>query len=372
MNNKRNLIFSYLEAIAILMVIDDHTGTHINILANVFPYNSFYMPLFVFISGYFYKNQGVIKNIQNKIKHLFVPYMIYCLIGNAIAYLLEKCNIAYWHESINGKNIGQWITVCPPSTTSAAWFAIMLIWVAIAYNIVRGVFRGKDKKIEYILLIMMVCVGWISVYLCMQGYNQNLDYLPWLRMLFYIQFYHCGVMFKKYWEPYVQRLRTDVICGICVLTNLLLIDFYSYNISFPSSCWMGNFKYWYLPIFTSITGILFWYKIMQLLSNKIGNIKIIDILAENTFLIMEIHLFFINIPNFYSLYKMTCRGISNIEFDRNLFESTPWIGANGNIFSFFTGLIGSLIFVYIMKLCKVKMYKKFERKKFSLFRKIVD
>ena len=37
----RNVTFSCLEAIAIIMVIDDHTGRHIDILSNVFPYNSF-------------------------------------------------------------------------------------------------------------------------------------------------------------------------------------------------------------------------------------------------------------------------------------------------------------------------------------------
>lgn len=55
----RNVTFSCLEAIAIIMVIDDHTGRHIDILSNVFPYNSFYMPLFVFISGYFYKKTNL-------------------------------------------------------------------------------------------------------------------------------------------------------------------------------------------------------------------------------------------------------------------------------------------------------------------------
>lgn len=35
------------------MVIDDHMSTRIGILSSLFPYNSFYMPLFVFISGYY-------------------------------------------------------------------------------------------------------------------------------------------------------------------------------------------------------------------------------------------------------------------------------------------------------------------------------
>ena len=49
---RTNQIFQYLKAIAILMVIDDHMSTRIGILSSIFPYNSFYMPMLVFISGY--------------------------------------------------------------------------------------------------------------------------------------------------------------------------------------------------------------------------------------------------------------------------------------------------------------------------------
>ena len=45
----RNVTFSCLEAIAIIMVIDDHTGRHIDILSNVFPYATvcFYIRIFL-------------------------------------------------------------------------------------------------------------------------------------------------------------------------------------------------------------------------------------------------------------------------------------------------------------------------------------
>lgn len=54
----RNQTFNYLYAMAILMVIDDHCSTRIGLLSSIFPYNSFYMPLFVFASGYFFNMRG--------------------------------------------------------------------------------------------------------------------------------------------------------------------------------------------------------------------------------------------------------------------------------------------------------------------------
>ena len=38
----RNQTFQYLEALIMIMVIDDHTGTTIGILSGIFPYNYFY------------------------------------------------------------------------------------------------------------------------------------------------------------------------------------------------------------------------------------------------------------------------------------------------------------------------------------------
>lgn len=85
---KRNQIFQYLEAIGILMVIDDHTGTTVGFLSGVFPYNSFYMPMFVFISGYFYREQAVWQNVRHKARHLLLPYLIWG--GDRGAYSMDS------------------------------------------------------------------------------------------------------------------------------------------------------------------------------------------------------------------------------------------------------------------------------------------
>ena len=80
----RNQTFQYLEALAIIMVIDDHVGTRIGFLSSIFPYNSFYMPLLVFISGYFYHKKPIKKYLIHKTKKLFLPYMVWNIIGNGI------------------------------------------------------------------------------------------------------------------------------------------------------------------------------------------------------------------------------------------------------------------------------------------------
>lgn len=96
MNKKRNQIFNYLYVLAIIMVIDDHTGGRIGILSNIFPYNSFYMPLFVFCSGYFYKKDKPFKNVLHKVRKILIPYIIWNIIALGIAFFLDRIFKVDW------------------------------------------------------------------------------------------------------------------------------------------------------------------------------------------------------------------------------------------------------------------------------------
>lgn len=52
--HKSNKAFMLLSAFGIIFVLDSHCGAVLG-FARLFPYDSFFMPMFVFISGYFFK-----------------------------------------------------------------------------------------------------------------------------------------------------------------------------------------------------------------------------------------------------------------------------------------------------------------------------
>lgn len=78
--NKQMMILSFM---GIVFVVDNHCGQPLSFLTSIFPYNSFFMPMFVFISGYFF-NPELLLNLKNfilhKIKNLIKPFLIYNLI----------------------------------------------------------------------------------------------------------------------------------------------------------------------------------------------------------------------------------------------------------------------------------------------------
>lgn len=337
---ERNFTFDLLYVLAIIMVVDDHTKAQLGILKSIFPYDSFFMPLFVFISGYFYKKQNVIKNIKHKTEKIFIPYMIWNVIMLGITIIIDRILKTNWAIGINKVkvlNLGPLVTTNGPS-----WFVIMLFWVSILYNLIRNVIK-PNKINDCILTIISIIAGLISVYLCVKGWNKKSSLMLFvLRTLFYIQFYHLGYIFKEHIEDRIKKANKYIICSICVIINVILIAIYGDKVNFYATSNMRGFSYWYLPIITSITGITFWYIIMDYVANKIKESKIITYIAQNTFFIMETHLLFANIINilFYIFNKMGIKYF--LKFDTKSFIQSAWSGSAWNMNSRF-GIIGFLL-----------------------------
>lgn len=334
MQKKRNQIFNFLYVIAIIMVIDDHSGMCIGFLNKIFPYDSFFMPLFVFASGYFYKKMKITENIEHKVKKFLIPYFIWNMIFILISFFIDYFLDMNWIflNSILDMILSffgyQYMEINRPS-----WFIINLFWVSIIYNICYVILK-ENKKNDIILTIFFIMAGFLSVFISVKGLNK-VHYIFWTRMFFYMQFYNLGHMFNKYIEKGFLKINKLLVCFSCVVINLILIKIFGEKIIFIDTSSMNNFSYWFLPLITSMTGIIFYYEICEFLARKIGEKKFLNFIGRNTFTILETHLLFINIPNFY-LYINSLKGNSKyMDFDVVRFRNGAWIR-----YSFTSNLIG--------------------------------
>ena len=110
-----------------------------------------------------------------------------------------------------------------------------------------------------------------------------------------------------------------------------MIAIYGEKINFYSTSDMRGFSYWFLPIITSITGITFWYIVMDYFARKIQRSKAITFIAQNTFTIMETHLLF---ANFLNIIFFICKkvGIEYFKkFNEKSFLQNAWSGAAWNM-----------------------------------------
>lgn len=349
----KNQTFQYLKAIAILMVIDDHSVTRIGILSNLFPYNSFYMPLFVFISGYFFRDKGIANNLKSKAEHLLLPYALWLYLTHVLTFVLDKASIIHWYVPINNVfySLAYMFTIGPVSSiVGAAWFCIMLFWVSILYVFLNKLFVTNKPVMSYIFLVISIIAGFVSLQLCMKGYQTSMVRLALLRAIWYLQFFHIGRMFREYWEKNLEKVPVIAVISLCIIINLILVCIYGDNIKFNSTTYMEQFHSWWLPLLTSCTGILFWYEIMHFAAKRIGEVRIISFVADNTFTIMCAHLALVTIPNFY-VYSQILKGSTKYpDFPVEGFLNSAWTryNANTNLIGFFCGLVGSLVLAYLI------------------------
>lgn len=94
MKEKSNKQFMILSAIGIIQVVMCHLAPDVKLTGYIFPYTSFFMPMFVFISGYFYsvkKEEHIFKTIWEKFKKIMLPFLIINLCYGMINNNIKKC-----------------------------------------------------------------------------------------------------------------------------------------------------------------------------------------------------------------------------------------------------------------------------------------
>lgn len=321
-----NYQFLLLQAIGIILVVLGHKGG-ISLFTDWFPAYSFHMPLFIFISGYFYKtnsDKNIIDFILKKVRNLLIPYFIWNLIYGIIVNILKQNNIIYFGNNINLNTlfVEPWIKGHQFGLNVASWFVPALFIVQLIYVLVRRVFRYINFNNEYIIMIIFMIVGCIGVKKANMGAVIGWN-LTIVRTMFLIPFYHMGYIYNQKIEKRDNINNVIYFIGLFVV-QFILIKKYD-NLSF-SAVFCNNFnrENILLPYITSITGIMFWLRICKLLADVLGESKIVKYIGSNTWTIMMHHQFVFFMIN---LFFASIANIVNLEgFNYERFKTEGWYG----------------------------------------------
>ena len=211
--SKSNKKFMLLSALGIFMVVDSHTFTAFNFFGDILPYNSFFMPMFIFISGYFNKvdsSTNLLKYLLKKVKTLLVPY-----VGIALAALGIQ-------QLINLYKLGDEMTPLPPGYLSymlertvtvgspfalvtPMWFVISLFAALMVYAVLK---KFLYKFWNSIVMFVIFCgLNMLTVYLA-----KNIDpeairpFLVPLKVMFFLPFLEMGVIYRNHIEKKHEAL----------------------------------------------------------------------------------------------------------------------------------------------------------------------
>ena len=254
-----------------------------------FPYYSFHMPLFAFISGYFFRpgsEAGLRAYAKRKAVRLLGPYMVYNLVYGIITQFLHGAGFAFG-GSLNLYNlfIEPFMTGHQFEYNLAAWFVPALFLVEMANVFLRRIL-GKAAGNEYAVTAVYMGIGIGGISLALSGrYGQG--WLTLVRMMFLLPCYQWGTLYRQKLE------EKDRVPGIWYFGVLMTIQLglavwgrpLIYSVAF-----CNGFTGYILPYITAATGTAFWLRVSRTAAAALKDSPAVRYFGSHTYAVMMHHI----------------------------------------------------------------------------------
>lgn len=288
----RNQTFVILSALGILLILLGHLDFQILSFGGLFPYYSFHVMLFVFISGYFYNLEDeahILSYIKRKCMHLLLPYFIWNVFYGFLANLLHPTGV------LLGGNINFHTLFIAPFLNghqfmynAASWFVPALFLVEICNILGRKILSLIHIRNEYVIMALYLLIGLIVVCLAKRGSVYDYYKLPG-RIMFLAPCFQMGRLYREKLEN-KDTLPSSLYFFILFVIQFIISFIYEGRIVF-SAVWVNGFAHSiFLPYLTTITGIALWLRIAKELTPLLSKSRFILYLGTHTFSVMMHHL----------------------------------------------------------------------------------
>lgn len=352
-----NYTFGILTALAIIFVVAGHLDYGIFTLEGLFPYYSYHMPLFMFISGYFYKEEHekqIGMFLLKKVKRLIIPYFFWNLFYGIIVLILKQFGFTI------GGDMNLYTLLVQPFIDGhqfyfnlAAWFLPALFIVEVVYLLIRKILRylihNEVLGLSFILIITLI-LGIISIKMANIGYNYSF-WLILIRTMFFIPFYCTGNIYKAVLEK-KDNLNNCVYFALIVGGQFIIAMHYGWIPTF-SAVFVSFFQNPFMQYLVAFTGIAFWLRVAKIITPIVKKDGYLIYLGKNSFSVMMHHIGIIYV-------LMLSLGIVNkitglfSDIDMNLIKTNAgnWYCPKGNNHFLLFYLIATIIICIV--LCKAK------------------
>lgn len=318
---RENKEFRILSAIGMILVVAGHLDFDLFDVGGLFPYYSFHVFIFLFVSGYFYKPEAeehILRYIAGKVYTLLVPYYIFNLLYGILATLLHRVGFSI------GQDISFHTLFLAPFEGGhqfmyqfPAWFVPALFLIEVINVCMRKVLSLIHLNFEWLILAGCLLAGIFTVWCAIGGHVYGLYKIPG-RILFMLPGYQMGCFYRQKLEVH-DTLPNGIYFAI-VMGVQLLISIFCGGLAF-SAVWVTSFANGpVVPYLTVITGIAFWLRVSRCITHLPGIARKLVQIGRYTYSIMMHHVFafFLVKTVFYIVSILTplCR-----EFDVEMYHS---------------------------------------------------
>ena len=286
-----NITFGILSALAIIMIVAGHLGYDIMTVGGLFPYYSFHVPLFLFVSGYFYREEEEERPlfyVKKKAKRLLLPYFIWNLVYGLVAWALRVFGGFTMGEAVSLKSLflDPFLHGYQFIYNYAAWFVPVLFLIEMMNLCMRLILRKLHMKCEWLILAGSLAVGMAVVQLAIGGHVWGLYKTPG-RLLFLYPCFQMGQFYKKKLEAHDTLGNLPyfaIVIGVQLVLSLCC------NGLAYSSVWCTGFANGpVIPYVTVVSGTAFWLRVARILTPALGESRAISYLGRNTYAVMMHH-----------------------------------------------------------------------------------
>lgn len=318
---KENRELRILSAIGIILVAAGHLGYNLFDIGGLFPYYSFHVFIFLFVSGYFYRKESqdhIISYLLGKCVTLLLPYFVWNLIYGILAMLLHKAGFTI------GQNLSLYTLFLAPFDGGhqfmyqfPSWFVPVLFMIEAVNVCMRKALSLLKIRNDWIIFAGCLALGILTVWLAIGGHVWGIYKIPG-RILFMLPGFQMGCIYKEKLEKY--DTLPDGLYFLLVMGIQLLISIPCGGLAF-SAVWVSSFANGpAVPYLTVMTGIAFWLRISRIIKDIPCLSGRLATIGRNTYSIMMHHIlaFFLVKAVFYLIHILTplCA-----EFDTAMFLS---------------------------------------------------
>lgn len=324
MNQKMNV----LKALGIICVVMVHAGQD---MVNWIP--SWRMPMFIFLSGYFFKEssmENIRSYITKKAKGLLVPMFGWHLFYGIIITLLLSFGLVKFGNKLSIKSffVDSILHGHQYVFSLALWFVVILFFVQCVYIILRKIYK-KFFVSEWLLLGVLVVLNILSVALAKEKVQHihypNL-YLPVIKVMFFMVFFHLGYVYKNIIEKYDEFSWLKLFVPVTI--NMVLSKVFLVKLGYTPAWMTFPTKYLFMPLVVSVIGIYFWIHVSDLIvkisSEKDVIYRFIKKIGDSTFPIMVHHLFCFWLLTTFFWFLKEQHYFTMAYFDYNKYLTNIW------------------------------------------------
>ena len=289
----------FLQTIGILAVVNGHYKAVNATVNSFFPYYSWHMPFFIFLSGILfartYQNRTLIQYFLHKCKTLLIPALFVNLCYGIIYYFLKRYHLVTYGSKISYKSF--FVT---PFTNNgqfginiSLWFILQLFIIEILINVLYRIPRQTEKKFDGFLSLIFFAISVYSFYVA--KYNRKMfgTYYLLFRTGYLTIFFIFGMIYEKYLREKLINFDKPVLGCFLSITiqslTLMIIDWpCTYN---TRTMTISENMPLLFPYFTFLTAAVFLVCLARCLAPVINNSGFLRFVGTNNRYIVYHHQF---------------------------------------------------------------------------------